>query len=84
MEGEGTDEITLYKALVASVMLEGFLFYSGFYYPLLLAGQGKLMNSGEIISLIIRDESIHSVYVGLLAQEIHNRVKNTSQQLRLS
>ncbi|KMK75431.1 class 1b ribonucleoside-diphosphate reductase subunit beta [Alkalihalobacillus pseudalcaliphilus] len=73
LEGEGTDEITLYKALVASVMLEGFLFYSGFYYPLLLAGQGKLMNSGEIISLIIRDESIHSVYVGLLAQEIHNR-----------
>ncbi|MEK4970683.1 class 1b ribonucleoside-diphosphate reductase subunit beta [Cytobacillus sp. FSL R7-0696] len=65
------DEIVLYKALVASVMLESFLFYSGFYYPLLLAGEGKLTHSGEIISLIIRDESIHGVYVGLLAQEIY-------------
>ena len=34
------------------------------------------MNSGEIISLIIRDESIHSVYVGLLAQDV--RVKTLS------
>lgn len=31
------------------------------------------MNSGEIINLIIRDEAIHGVYVGLLAQEIYNR-----------
>ena len=30
------------------------------------------MQSGEIINLIIRDESIHGVYVGLLAQEIYN------------
>lgn len=69
----GDGELPLYRALVASVMLESFLFYSGFYYPLLLAGQGRLTNSGEIINLIIRDESIHGVYVGLLAQEIYNR-----------
>src|SRR5690606_4759334 len=43
---------------------------SGFFYPLYLAGQGKLTSSGEIIDLIIRDESIHGVYVGMLAQEI--------------
>ncbi len=67
------DDISLYKAMVASVYLESFLFYSGFYYPLYFAGQGKLTNSGEIISLIIRDEAIHGVYVGLLAQEIYNR-----------
>ncbi|MEK4910590.1 class 1b ribonucleoside-diphosphate reductase subunit beta [Niallia sp. FSL M8-0099] len=60
----------LYMAMVASVYLESFLFYSGFFYPLYLAGQGKLTASGEIINLIIRDESIHGVYVGLLAQEL--------------
>lgn len=67
------DEIDLYKAMVASVFLESFLFYSGFYYPLLCYGQGRLMQSGEIINLIIRDEAIHGVYVGLLAQEIYNK-----------
>lgn len=67
------DEITLFKAMVASVYLESFLFYSGFYYPLYFYGQGKLMQSGEIINLILRDESIHGVYVGLLAQEIYQK-----------
>lgn len=61
----------LYLAMVASVFLESFLFYSGFFYPLYLAGQGKMTSSGEIINLIIRDESIHGVYVGLLAQELY-------------
>ncbi|OME55614.1 class 1b ribonucleoside-diphosphate reductase subunit beta [Paenibacillus odorifer] len=67
------DEKSLYKAMVASVYLESFLFYSGFYYPLLCYGQGRMMQSGEIINLIIRDEAIHGVYVGLLAQEIFNK-----------
>ena len=66
------DSISLYKAMVASVYLESFLFYSGFYYPLYFYGQGKLMQAGEIINLIIRDEAIHGVYIGLLAQEIYN------------
>lgn len=65
------DDPSLYQGLAASVLLESFLFYSGFFYPLLLAGQGKMVNSGEIINLIIRDESIHGVYVGLLAQEVY-------------
>lgn len=46
------DEISLYRAMVSSVYLESFLFYSGFYYPLYFYGQGKLMQSGEIINLI--------------------------------
>lgn len=74
------DEISRYKALVASVFLESFLFYSGFYYPLYLYGQGKLMQSGEIINLIIRDEAIHGVYVGLLAQEIYNKQPKEIQE----
>jgi len=61
----------VYMAMVASVFLESFLFYSGFFYPLYLAGQGKMVASGEIINLIIRDEAIHGLYVGLLAQEIY-------------
>lgn len=76
------DAISLYKALVASVYLESFLFYSGFYYPLYFAGQGKLTSSGEIINLIIRDEAIHGVYVGLLAQEIYGK-QETDVQLEM-
>ncbi|SFJ85767.1 ribonucleoside-diphosphate reductase beta chain [Paenibacillus sp. UNC496MF] len=60
---------SLYLAMAASVLLESYLFYSGFFYPLYLAGQGKMTSSGEIIDLILRDESIHGVYVGVLAQE---------------
>lgn len=73
------DELSLYKALVASVYLESFLFYSGFFYPLYFYGQGELMQCGEIINLIIRDESIHGVYVGLLAQEIYNKQDRDTQ-----
>ncbi len=58
-----------YRALCASVLLETFLFYSGFYYPLYFAGQGKLIRSAEIITLIIRDESIHGLFTGLVAQQ---------------
>ncbi|MFD2704666.1 class 1b ribonucleoside-diphosphate reductase subunit beta [Salibacterium lacus] len=76
------DDISLYKAMAASVMLESFLFYSGFYYPLYFYGQGKLMQAGEIINLIIRDEAIHGVYIGLLAQEIYNR-QSPEQQAEL-
>lgn len=63
------EEDGLYKALCASVLLETFLFYSGFFYPLWFAGHGKLIKSGEIISLIVRDESVHGVFTGLMAQE---------------
>ena len=61
----------LYLSMVTSVFLESFLFYSGFFYPLFLAGQGKMVASGEIISLILRDESLHGKYIGLLAQELY-------------
>lgn len=62
-------EKDLYIAMAASVLLESYLFYSGFFYPLYLAGQGKMTSCGEIIDLILRDESIHGLYVGVLAQE---------------
>lgn len=49
---------------IASVFLESFLFYSGFYTPLYYLGKSKLMNVAEVIKLIIRDESQHGGYIG--------------------
>ena len=48
----------------ASVILESFLFYSGFFWPLHLAAHGKLTNTADIIRLIIRDEAVHGYYIG--------------------
>ena len=51
------DNPTLYEKYmkkVASVFLESFLFYSGFFSPFWLAGQGMMTSSAEIISLIVR------------------------------
>lgn len=70
----------LYMAMAASVFLESFLFYSGFFYPLYLAGQGKLTASGEIINLIIRDESIHGLYVGTIAQGVYSELDEKEQR----
>ncbi|MGC3905706.1 class 1b ribonucleoside-diphosphate reductase subunit beta [Corynebacterium variabile] len=48
----------------ASVILETFLFYSGFYLPLKWASHSKLTNTADIIRLIIRDEVVHGYYIG--------------------
>ena len=48
----------------ASVILESFLFYTGFYAPLRLAAEGKLTNTADIIRLILRDEGVHGYYIG--------------------
>ncbi|WP_135229024.1 ribonucleotide-diphosphate reductase subunit beta [Deinococcus fonticola] len=61
--------VGLWKKLTVSCMLETALFYSGFFYPLYLAGQGRMVAAGEIFNLIILDEALHGVYVALLAQE---------------
>lgn len=52
---DGTD----LQKRVASVFLESFLFYSGFFTPLYYVGMGKMANVAEIIKLIVRDESVH-------------------------
>lgn len=74
-----TDKETLWKAMFSSVMLESFLFYSGFFYPLYLAGQGLMKNSAEIINLILRDEALHGVAVGYFAQNIFNKFDKEKQ-----
>lgn len=74
------DDESLWKAMFASVMLESFLFYSGFFYPLYLGGEGTLRNSSEVISLILRDESIHGVAIGAFAQKIFARLPVAKQE----
>lgn len=59
---------------VASVLLESFLFYSGFYLPLRLSGVSKLPNTADIIRLIVRDESVHGYYIGYKAQQSINNL----------
>ena len=76
-----TNQKELYLSMVTSVFLESFLFYSGFFYPLYLSGQGKMVASGEIISLILRDESLHGKYIGLLAQEIYENFNSEEKDI---
>ncbi|WP_435247191.1 class 1b ribonucleoside-diphosphate reductase subunit beta [Vibrio sp. nBUS_14] len=52
------------KKKVASVYLESFLFYSGFYLPMHWSSRAKLTNTADLIRLIIRDEAIHGYYIG--------------------
>lgn len=64
---------------VASVFLETCLFYSGFYTPLLYLGNNKMINSAEIIKLIIRDESVHGTYIGYKFQLGFNELSEDEQ-----
>lgn len=65
---------------VASVMLESFLFYSGFYAPLYYLGQSKLMNVAEVIKLILRDESVHGSYIGTKFQYGYRKLSEQEQE----
>ncbi|MCD0156688.1 ribonucleotide-diphosphate reductase subunit beta [Deinococcus sp. 6GRE01] len=74
-----TSDFGLWRKMVVSCMLETALFYSGFYYPLLMAGQGRMVSAGEIFNLIILDEAVHGVYVALLAQERFEALSEAQQ-----
>ena len=64
---------------VASVFLETFLFYSGFFTPLYYLGNNKLANVAEIIKLIIRDESVHGTFIGYKFQLAFNELAEDQQ-----
>lgn len=49
---------------IASVFLESFLFYSGFYLPMHWSSRARLTNTADLIRLIIRDEAVHGYYIG--------------------
>src|SRR5574344_1307024 len=68
------------QAKAASVLLESFLFYSGFFAPLYYLGNNKLANVAEIIKLIIRDESVHGTYIGYKFQLGFEQLSETEQE----
>lgn len=57
------------KRKILSVLLESFLFYSGFFTPFWWASKAKLTNTADIIRLILRDESVHGMYIGYKFQK---------------
>ena len=62
------------KRKIASVMLESFLFYSGFYLPMRFSSRAKLTNCADIIRLIIRDEAVHGFYIGYKFQNAFSKL----------
>lgn len=77
------DEDNRHKKKVATVMLESFLFYSGFFLPLWLHGQAKLTNTGDMIKTIIKDEAVHGAYAGAKFQQgIEDLSEEEQEELR--
>jgi len=71
------------KRKIASVFLETFLFYSGFYLPLFLSTRAKLTNTADLIRLIIRDEAIHGYYIGYKFQKtMETRTEAERKEMR--
>ncbi len=62
------------KKKIASVFLESFLFYSGFYLPMHWSSRARLTNTADLIRLIIRDEAIHGYYIGYKFQRSQERL----------
>jgi ribonucleoside-diphosphate reductase beta chain len=65
---------------IASVLLESFLFYSGFYWPMYLSSRSKLTNTADMIRLIIRDEAVHGYYIGYKFQKDYANLNEESKQ----
>ena len=66
------------KKKIASVFLESFLFYSGFWLPMYWSSRGKLTNTADLIRLIIRDEAVHGYYSGYKFQQALAAAKSCS------
>lgn len=67
------------KRKIASVLLESFLFYSGFYLPMYWSSRAKLTNTADLIRLIIRDEAVHGYYIGYKFQLAFSRLSDNEQ-----
>jgi ribonucleoside-diphosphate reductase beta chain len=65
---------------IASVLLESFLFYSGFYWPMYLSSRSKLTNTADMIRLIIRDEAVHGYYIGYKFQQAFAELGDSQQE----
>ncbi|QCT22523.1 class 1b ribonucleoside-diphosphate reductase subunit beta [Jejubacter calystegiae] len=80
------------KKKIASVFLESFLFYSGFWLPMYWSSRGKLTNTADLIRLIIRDEAVHGYYIGYkyqkglesVTQEQRDELRNFALELMMA
>lgn len=68
------------KRKAASTLLESFLFYSGFYWPMYLSSRGRLTNTADLIRLIIRDEAVHGYYIGYKFQQAFNELPEVERE----
>ena len=68
------------KVKVLSVLMESFLFYSGFYTPFYWSSRGKLTNTADLIRLIMRDEVVHGWYTGYKFQQGYKGAGQGRQQ----
>lgn len=68
------------KKKIASVFLESFLFYSGFWLPMYFSSRGKLTNTADLIRLIIRDEAVHGYYIGYKYQKGLEKVSESERE----
>ena len=68
------------KRKAASTLLESFLFYSGFYWPMYLSSRGRLTNTSDLIRLIIRDEAVHGYYIGYKFQQAYNELPEAERE----
>ncbi|MCK7642110.1 class 1b ribonucleoside-diphosphate reductase subunit beta [Corynebacterium sp. CCM 8835] len=52
------------KRKVAATLLSSLLLYAGFYLPLRFSARGQMMNTADMIRLILRDKAVHGYYSG--------------------
>ncbi len=69
------------KRKIASVFLESFMFYSGFYLPMYWSSRAKLTNTADLIRLIIRDEAVHGYYIGYKFQRGLEKKSDVEKQM---
>lgn len=72
------------KALVASIVLEGINFYSGFAFFYNLARNQKMVGTSTMISYIQRDEMQHSYFISQLLRALTAEHKELDQNNELT
>lgn len=70
------------KIRIVSVMLESFAFFSGFFYPLYLASNEKVLKeTAAVIKAILRDEATHANYIGYTFRRLARLMKKTDAEM---
>ena len=71
------------KRKVSATLLSSLLLYAGFYLPLHFSVRAKLMNTADMIRLILRDKAVHGYYSGYKYQRgLEMRSKEKHKQMR--